>query len=107
MGDADASRYAVALEELLADRDNDAVLVLNVQTAIASAAEIATTVTELVRKYREQHRSWAKPVLAAWVGADQHIIQTLSSAGVPNYPTEDDAVRASCIWCGTARWWRS
>ena len=93
VGDADAARYAAALEVLLADPGNDAVLVLNVQTAIASAADIAATVTELVRKYREQHRSWAKPVLAAWVGADQRIIETLSSAGIPNYPTEDDAVR--------------
>jgi acetyltransferase len=32
-------------------------------------------------------------VLAAWVGADQGIIDTLSGAGIPNYPTEDDAVR--------------
>jgi acetyltransferase len=93
VGDADAARYAAALEVLLADPGNDAVLVLNVQTAIASAADIATTVTELVRKYREQHRSWAKPVLAAWVGAGPAIVETLSSAGIPNYPTEDDAVR--------------
>lgn len=93
VGDADASRYAAALEVLLADPDNDAILVLNVQTAIASATDIAATVTELVGKYRERHRSWAKPVLAAWVGADQNIIQALSGAGVPNYPTEDDAVR--------------
>ncbi|MEK9285232.1 MULTISPECIES: bifunctional acetate--CoA ligase family protein/GNAT family N-acetyltransferase [unclassified Bradyrhizobium] len=93
VGDADAARYAAALEVLLADPDNDAVLVLNVQTAIASAADIAATVTEHVRTYRTQHRSWAKPVLAAWVGANQNIIETLSGAGIPNYPTEDDAVR--------------
>lgn len=93
VGDADASRYAAALEVLLADSGNDAVLVLNVQTAIASAAEIATTVTERVRTYRQEHRSWAKPVLAAWVGADRTIIETLSGASIPNYPTEDDAVR--------------
>ena len=93
VGDADASRYAAALEVLLDDPGNDAILVLNVQTAIASAAAIAATVTELVVKYREKHRSWAKPVLAAWVGADQDIITTLSAAGIPNYPTEDDAVR--------------
>ncbi|MET4388038.1 acetyltransferase [Bradyrhizobium sp. F1.4.3] len=93
VGDADASRYAAALEVLLADPDNDGVLVLNVQTAIASAADIAATVTELISKYREKHRSWAKPVLASWIGAGQSIIETLSAAGVPNYPTEDDAVR--------------
>src|SRR5207245_10404084 len=82
VGDADASRYAAALEVLLADPGNDAVLVLNVQTAIASAADIATTVTEHVRTYREKHRSWAKPVLASWIGADQKIIETLSGAGI-------------------------
>ncbi|MGY3074763.1 acyl-CoA synthetase (NDP forming) [Bradyrhizobium sp. LM6.10] len=59
VGDADASRYAAALEVLLADSGNDAVLVLNVQTAIASAADIATMVTERVKAYRQKHRSWA------------------------------------------------
>ncbi|MBR0712992.1 bifunctional acetate--CoA ligase family protein/GNAT family N-acetyltransferase [Bradyrhizobium liaoningense] len=93
VGDADAARYARALEVLLADPGNDAILVLNVQTAIASAADIAETVTGLVKTYREERRRWAKPVLAAWVGADQKIVETLSGAGIPNYPTEDDAVR--------------
>ena len=41
----------------------------------------------------QQHRRAAKPVLAVWVGADQKIIDMLSGAGIPNYPTEDDAVR--------------
>ena len=54
VGDADASRYAAALEVLLADPDNDAVLVLNVQTAIAPAADIAATMTERVGKYRKE-----------------------------------------------------
>ncbi|MBR0826239.1 bifunctional acetate--CoA ligase family protein/GNAT family N-acetyltransferase [Bradyrhizobium manausense] len=93
VGDADAARYARALEVLLADPGNDAILVLNVQTAIASAADIAETVTGMVKTYREEHRRWAKPVLAAWVGADQSIVESLSGAGIPNYPTEDDAVR--------------
>jgi len=93
VGDADASRYAAALEVLLNDPGNDAVLVLNVQTGVASAAEIATTVAELVKKYRAKHGRWAKPVLAAWVGADQGVADTLSGGGIPNYLTEDDAVR--------------
>ena len=93
VGDADAARYVAALEVLLADPGNDAVLVMNVQTAIASADEIAAAVTGLVSRYRQQHRGFAKPVLAVWVGADQKIWSHLSDAGIPNYPTEDDAVR--------------
>jgi len=93
VGDADPARYAAALEVLLADASNDAILVMNVQTAIASADDIAATVTDVVGKYRQQHRGFAKPVLAVWVGADQKIGDLLSGAGIPNYPTEDDAVR--------------
>jgi acetyltransferase len=93
VGDADPARYAAALEVLLADPSNDAILVMNVQTAIAPADEIAATVTDMVGKDRQQHKHSAKPVLAVWVGADQKIIDLLSGAGIPNYPTEDDAVR--------------
>lgn len=92
IGDADAARYAVALEALLADPDNDAVLVMNVQTAIARADEIAAAVTGVVQKYRAEHRMRPKPVLAVWVGADQSVGDLLSSAGIPNYQTGGDAV---------------
>jgi acetyltransferase len=44
-GDADAHRYTVAMEALLADRDNDAILVMNVPTALASAARESLAVT--------------------------------------------------------------
>jgi acetyltransferase len=93
VGDADPARYAAALEVLLADPGNDAILVLNVQTAIARADDIAATVTGVVQEYRRQHQGSAKPVLAVWVGAEPKVINLLSDAGIPNYPTEDDAVR--------------
>lgn len=93
VGDADTSRYAAALEVLLSDKDNDAVLVMHIQSAIAPAGDIATTVAERVNSYRKQHRYWAKPVLAAWIGVDQAIVDALNSAGIPNYPIGDDAVR--------------
>jgi acetyltransferase len=93
VGDADAARYAAALEVLLADASNDAVLAMNVQTAIAPADEIAATVTDVVSRYRQRCLGSAKPILAVWVGADQKIIDMLSGAGIPNFPTEDDAVR--------------
>lgn len=93
IGDADAARYAAALEILLSDPDSDAILVLNVQTALAPADESAATVTKLVEDDRKRRPSQAKPVLAVWVGAEQRVIDLLNSGGIANYLTEDDAVR--------------
>jgi acetyltransferase len=92
VGDAGAARYAAALEILLADPESDALLVMNVQTAVASASDIADTVTRIVASAREKRRP-AKPVLAVWVGAGPEISKTFDAAGIPNFPTEDDAVR--------------
>ncbi|MEH2608723.1 bifunctional acetate--CoA ligase family protein/GNAT family N-acetyltransferase [Bradyrhizobium sp. AZCC 1693] len=92
VGDADPARYAAALEALLADASNDAVLVMNVQTAIARADDIAAAVVGVVGKYRAERRMLQKPVLAVWVGADQSISDLLSGAGIPNYQTGGDAV---------------
>src|SRR5437868_398015 len=85
-------RYAAALELLLADPGNDAVLAMNVQTAIARADEIAAAVIAVVGKYRAERRMLQKPVLGVWVGADQSISDLLSGAGIPNYQTGGDAV---------------
>jgi acetyltransferase len=92
IGDADASRYEAALEELLAAPEVDAVLVINVQTAIAPAAAIATRVAEVVRKLRAR-KPQPKPVFALWIGADPKMSAIFSEAGIPNYETETDAVR--------------
>ena len=77
---------------LLADPDNDAVLVMNVETAIARASDIATTVTRVIDMDRKK-RSEPKPVLAVWVGAEDSVSKALSDAVIPSFPTEDDAVR--------------
>ena len=77
---------------LLADAGNDAILVMNVQTAIASADEIAARVIEL-------SASTASGVLVrlnrcSRCGSARTRKSTVfSGAGIPNYPTEDDAVR--------------
>ncbi|MBI5129456.1 MAG: bifunctional acetate--CoA ligase family protein/GNAT family N-acetyltransferase [Rhodopseudomonas palustris] len=92
-GDADAERYAAALSVLLADPDNDAVLVMNVQTAMTSSSEIAKAVIRLVGEERIR-RSFFKPVFAVWVGADESVTHAFDAAAIPNYPTEDDAVRS-------------
>ncbi len=92
VGDADAARYSAALEALLADKENDAVLVLNVPTALASTASTAGAVAAVVRNYRAKTVQ-PKPVLAVWIGADSAVASTFEAAGVPLYPTEADAVR--------------
>jgi len=91
IGDADEARYAAALETLLADPDNDAVLVMNVQTAVASATSIADTVTRVVTTTREKRRP-AKPVLAVFIGS-REAAATFNRAGIPNFPTGNEAVR--------------
>jgi acetyltransferase len=92
VGDADAHRYAAALEALLADKNNDAVLVLNVPTALASPAATAAAVAEVVRRRRATVVG-PKPVLATWVGSDNEVASTFTAAEVPQYATEADAVR--------------
>ena len=92
IGDADASRYVAALEALLADDANDAVLVLNVPTALASAAEAARAVVDTV--VRERARGYRrKPVFAVWVGEGDASAEAFESADIPHFATEADAVR--------------
>jgi acetyltransferase len=92
VGDADAGRYTAALDVLLADKQNDAVLVLNVTTALASPTATAAAVAESVRKYRATVVR-AKPVLGVWIGADGAAASSFTAAEIPQYGTEADAVR--------------
>src|SRR5215472_736770 len=92
VGDADAARYYAALDALLADDSNDAVLVINVQTALASAADTATAVAGLVEAQRGK-RANPKPVLAVWIGADRPVTAIFDRAGIPHFATETAAVR--------------
>ena len=93
IGDADAARYSAAVDILLADPDSDAVLVIYVEAAIASADAIASAVLQVVAADKRAHGDSAKPVLAAWVGADAATRERLSAAGIPNYATGGDAVQ--------------
>ncbi|AVT78262.1 GCN5 family N-acetyltransferase [Rhodopseudomonas palustris] len=92
-GDADAERYAATLSMLLSDPDNDAILVMNVQTAVASPRDIAREVIRVVGEERVR-RTLFKPVFAVWVGAEEAVTHAFDAASIPNYPTEDDAVRS-------------
>ena len=92
IGDADAARYAASLEVLLADRTNDAVLVMNVPTALASATEAADAVVATLATARSREPV-PKPVLTVWVGEDQAAAAAFEAAGIPNFTTETAAIR--------------
>jgi len=91
IGDADAARYCAALEALLADPENDAVLVMNVHTAVATPTETASAVAGLVSSYRARSLR-PKPVMAVWLGTSSLTADTFRAAGIPTYATEADAI---------------
>ena len=91
-GDADASRYGTALKALIEDPCNDAVLVMNVPTALASAKDAAISAASVVRAHRNRFYP-GKPVFAVWVGDSGEADAELESAGIPHFQSETDAVR--------------
>jgi acetyltransferase len=90
-GDADAARYVAALDALLADDENDAILVMNVATALASSSNAAKAVAASIRSHTNAIYP-PKPVFAVWVGDRGEASSELEHAGVPHYPSESDAV---------------
>ena len=90
-GDADDKRYAAALARLLDDDANDAVLVMNVPTALASPTDAAKSVIAVTGEHRRK-RSPAKPVFAVWVGGSDPAAEAFDAAEIPSYATEADAV---------------
>jgi acetyltransferase len=91
IGDADGERYARSLEILLADPNSDAVLVLNVATALASGVAAARAVADVVLKRRQMCA--VKPVFAGWIAESLEAGETLQNADIPHYATESDAVQ--------------
>ena len=92
IGDADGARYAAALEILLNEPENDALLVMNVPTALASAADAATAVVATTQKHRAggfKH----KPVFAVWIGADESASSQFEAADIPHFANELEAIQ--------------
>jgi acetyltransferase len=92
IGDAGPDRYAAALEALLADPQNDAILVMNIPTAMASPRAIAEKVAAIAAARRSSQIE-PKPVFASWVGGTRDISDIFDRAGIPNFATEAEAVR--------------
>ena len=89
IGDAPVERYTQTLQALLADSESGAVLFMHAPTAIVRSDDIARACEPLVREARGR-------VMACWLGdaavADARRI--FEAAGVANYGTPEEAVRA-------------
>jgi acetyltransferase len=92
IGDADAARYASAMEAALDDPHIDAVLVMNCPTALLPSREAAEAVVEVVTK-RRKRGDRVKPVLSVWLGDQEEATGIFAKAGLPSYPTEAEATR--------------
>ena len=89
IGDAPVRRYTETLQALLADRDSGAILFLHAPTAIVRSDDIARALAPIARQAPGR-------MMACWLGdsavADARRI--LEEAGVPDYHTPEEAVRA-------------
>ena len=89
IGDAPVSRYTQTLQAVLADRSSGAVLFMHAPTAIVRSEDIARACVPVVMERPGR-------VMACWLGDDavadaRHIFE---DAGVPDYRTPEEAVRA-------------
>ncbi|MHC1580631.1 acetate--CoA ligase family protein [Methanopyrus sp.] len=96
LGDADAERYRVALEEF-ADPDRyGAVIVILTPQSVTEPARTARVVAEFAEEF-------PGPVLGVWMGRHSVAVgvRTLEEAGVPTFPSPERAVRAlrnAALW---------
>ncbi|EKE72130.1 bifunctional acetate--CoA ligase family protein/GNAT family N-acetyltransferase [Oceanibaculum indicum] len=88
IGDAPPARYAAALKALLADPNNDAVLVLNCPTAVADSTEVARAIIETAKESK-------RTLLTNWLGdpAAADARHLFTEQRIPTYHTPEQAVR--------------
>jgi len=84
---ATPAQYAAAVTALLDDDGVDAVLAVQAPHLSAEAEACAEAVVAASREARS-----TKPVLAAWIGADETITARFAAAGLPSFATGAEAV---------------
>ena len=92
VGDAPVARYEQALKILLDDPASGAVLFIHAPTAVVASADIALALAPLARR----QAGLPPRVMACWLGdkAVAQARQTFQDAGVANFDTPEQAIRA-------------
>ncbi|MGL4812693.1 MAG: GNAT family N-acetyltransferase [Beijerinckiaceae bacterium] len=91
IGDAPPSRYAAAVDSLIDDPGNDALLIMNCPTAITPPHEAAAAVIERIAAARAD-RGWSRPVVSVWLGSDASQLAIFQRARIAAYETEVAAI---------------
>ncbi len=93
IGDAGPDRYRAAIVEVMLDGNTDAVMVMNVPTALASAVDAAKATIEAVAEGRKLGST--KPVLASWLqrSKSEEVKPLFREAKIPDFVTPGAAVR--------------
>jgi acetyltransferase len=91
LGDAEAERYAKALDVVAKDPNSDGLLVVLAPQGMTNPAEVA----EKLRAYAQG----SKPLLASFMGGESitEAKPVLNDAGVPLFPYPDTAARVFCF----------
>jgi len=91
-GDAKADQYAAAVEALIKDPNNDALLIILTPQATAEPTATAERLKLLVSTRQ-------KPILACWMGGNAvaEAEALFNASGIPTFDHPDAAARAFCL----------
>ncbi|NPV09327.1 MAG: acetate--CoA ligase [Anaerolineae bacterium] len=99
LGDAQADRYAMALQAVLEDPNVNAVVVILTPQAVTEVEETARAVAEIAQTAET-------PIFACWIGGEltAGAVSLLTAQGVPAYPEPERAVRSIRAMLEQRRW---
>jgi acetate---CoA ligase (ADP-forming) len=99
LGDALADRYALATDLVLQDPNVHSVVVLLTPQVMTNAAETASAIAEVAKKYN-------KPVLTSFMGAGEvkEGLKILSANNIPNYAFPERAMEALNAMVNYRKW---
>ena len=92
IGDATADRYAAAMDAVLTHGQDNAILVMNCPTALASSTDAAHAVIDTVERHKA--KGHVPPILTNWLGADVAAAARVAfqEVRIPTYEFPNDAV---------------
>ena len=92
VGDAKANQYAAAVDALIKDPNNDALLIILTPQATAEPTATAERLKSLISTRQ-------KPILACWMGGNAvaEAEALLNASSVPTFDHPDAAARAFCL----------